>query len=119
MNRRQIVLSAALAMVVFSGIASAAYIHNTIAQYNGAAPCGKRPGLVGMLQATNFLPQGDCKLKIKGDTATCANHGTCQAQIPNTTATQQGWCSDDTTTAGGGCVCVTDPQQHPNQPHGE
>lgn len=47
----------------------------TVSAYSGGVPCGKLPGVPGLLQTAGFLPTGTCP--TTNDGRTCAGNGPC------------------------------------------
>jgi len=79
-----------------------AYVNATIAQYQHAAPCGRLSGVPGLLQATHFIPSGDCKVRSDGS---CQGHGACNISAPPSGSGKGGSKGHCTTTNENTCVC--------------
>src|ERR1700687_5049553 len=101
---RRKLLATLFCVAGFGGIASAAYIHSTIAQYENAAPCGKLHGVPGLLQSAHLLTQGNCSINPTSRTNACKAEGSvCSFDDPNSRGnTIKGKC----TSTYPGCACV-------------
>jgi hypothetical protein len=78
-----------------------AYIDATIAPYQHAAPCGRLPGVAGLLQAAHFIPQGNCTVTSGGE---CANSSACTIAHPVSGGPTTGKCTT-TGTKNKSCSC--------------
>ena len=92
MNKRRLLSLAGLTILLGTfGIARAvAYIDQTIATYQYDAPCGKLPGLAGVLQAAHFVPAGDCQVDVKK--GGCHDDGACTISNPASGTSTKGNC---------------------------
>lgn len=68
---RKLVLALLLSLVLVGGVASAAYVHSTVAQYSVVKPCFQLKGVPGLLQKAHFITTGGCTL----NGLVCANPG--------------------------------------------
>jgi hypothetical protein len=105
MNRRKLVFAMLFSLVGFAGISSA-YVHSTIAQYRGVAPCGKLRGIPGLLQAAHFFDLGDCvtiRNPLTGQVS-CDSQFTCN--LRNVPSGQSGAGKCVLTQDGQSCVCI-------------
>lgn len=102
MKRRKFVFAFLFCATLLGGVASAAYVHRTIAQYESAAPCYKLSGIPGLLQATHFIPSGGCI--VDKDRGGCHDDRACEISNPPTGKPKKGNCKP--TDKGRRCVCV-------------
>jgi len=51
-----------LSLVLVGGVASAAYVHSTVAQYSVVKPCFQLKGVPGLLQKAHFITTGGCTI---------------------------------------------------------
>lgn len=98
-------LAGLLVAVAALGIPSGrAYIDAQAATYAKAAPCGRLPGVAGMLQAAHFLPQGDCA--SNPSTGVCTNNASCTISGRPSGSPTKGKCTTVTSSGKNSCVCV-------------
>jgi len=102
MKSLKVVFVIPFCLIVLGGVASATYLHSTIAQYENAAPCYKLKGIPGLLQATHFIANGGCIVDtVKGG---CHDSRACEISKPPTGKPKKGKCSPANN--GTDCVCV-------------
>jgi hypothetical protein len=109
MTRTKLVIGTVIGLVMFGGVASAAYVRSTLALYQHGVPCYKLSGVAGFLQATHFLPVSNCAVNQDG---TCASENSqCIISNPTSGPIVRGTCASQRlpTSRGGGssffCSC--------------
>src|SRR6185369_10506581 len=70
---RKLVVALLLSFVLVGGIASAAYVHSTVAQYHQTVPCNKLKGIAGLLQKAHFVDVANCQINLQ--LGGCVNPG--------------------------------------------
>jgi len=120
MTKTKLVIGTALGLMLFTGVASAAYVRATILQYErGGVPCYKLAGLAGFLQAHHFISVATCN--VDPTSGACTNTGSfCSLSSTGTGPGNAGvcWTQRAFTTRQGStaytCTCIPCSGTQPN-----
>jgi len=106
MNRRKLALTIVVCLIAFGGIASAAYVHSTIAQYKDGVPCGKLTGVPGLLQKAHFFSAEAHDCVYDNDKGRCKDSNHCEVFVLSKGVLVDSGKDGNCRTVAKTCVCV-------------